>query len=84
LPTGLHERRSYLEIIRRLKELHERPLQLSVVQILGDLDRFFGEWVEAGVEHARRDIVRYRLKVQCAPEPAIKSPEKMCREAQFD
>src|ERR1700722_16012401 len=47
-PLGFKQRFPHGEPVRRLEELHERPLELAVIQILRDLDRLFGERVEAG------------------------------------
>ena len=48
----------HLEIILRLEELEQRPLQLAVAQVLGDVDLFARERVEPGVVHARGDVER--------------------------
>jgi hypothetical protein len=45
-------------VVLRLEELHQRPLQLAVAQVTGDVHLLLGERVEAGVEHARGDVER--------------------------
>ncbi len=58
LAARLLERPANLEVILGLEELHQRPLQLPVAQMLGDVDRLLGERVEARVVHAGRDVER--------------------------
>ena len=38
LPAGLDQRLADLEVVLRLEELHQRPLQLAVAQVPGDVD----------------------------------------------
>jgi hypothetical protein len=58
LPPLQNQRGAESEIVGRMEELHPRPLQLLVVQVLRDLDRLLFEGVEAGVALARSDLVR--------------------------
>ena len=56
LSPGLLERLADLEIVFWFEELQQRPLQLAVAQMLGDVDRLFREGIETGVIHASRDV----------------------------
>jgi hypothetical protein len=54
--AGLFQRLAHLKVIVRLEELQQRPLQLAVAQVAGDLDLLLTERVNAGVVHARRSV----------------------------
>ena len=56
--AGLLQGVADLEIVLRLEELQERPLQLAVAQVAGDEDLLAAERVDAGVVHARRHVER--------------------------
>ncbi len=45
-----------LEVIFRLEELKQRPLQLAVSQVARDVDFLTGERVEPGVVHTGGDV----------------------------
>src|SRR5262249_46359234 len=58
-----YERLAHLEIVLWLEELQQRPLHLAVAQVVGDLNLLFGEWVHAGVVHARGNVERRGDKI---------------------
>ena len=53
-----------LEVIFRLEELKQRPLQLAVSQVARDVDFLTGERVEPGVVHTGGDVVAIRIKIR--------------------
>src|SRR5690606_3865049 len=46
------------EVVFRLKELQQGPLELAVAELLRHVDRLFGERVDARVVHGRRHVER--------------------------
>ncbi len=63
-PPRLFQRLADLEVVLRFEELHERPLQLAVPQLAGHIDLLLRERIEAGVVHARGDVLAYLHKDQ--------------------
>jgi len=51
-PAGLFKGPAHLKVILRLEELQQRSLKLAIAQVVGDVDRFLREGIDAGVVHA--------------------------------
>src|SRR5262245_23287951 len=56
--AGLDQRLAHLEVVLRLEELQEGPLQLAVAHRLCDVDLLLRERIDPGVIHALRNVER--------------------------
>jgi hypothetical protein len=63
IPAGLNTCFAELEVVLRLEELHERPLELAVAQVVGDRDRDLRERVNSRVEKCCGDVASGRHEI---------------------
>src|SRR5262249_20708442 len=55
----LDQRLTNIEVVFRLEELQQRPLQLAIAQCLRHVELLLRKRIEARVAHARRNVERF-------------------------